>query len=120
MPTPRPPADFWTAFDQLIATCDTVIDRPKDSKHPRYPTFTYPLDYGYLAGTASADGEGIDIWRGSDTAQRFDAVFCTVDLFKRDSEVKLLIGCTEDEKQIIMQFYNDNEFMKGVLVRREE
>lgn len=61
----------------------------------------YEVDYGYLKGTASMDGSGIDVWKGTDTMQEIDAVICTVDLLKRDSEIKILIGCTEAEEEKI-------------------
>ncbi len=90
---------FWLALDELIATSRLVIDRPKGSAHPRYPELVYPLDYGYLQNTASMDGDGIDVWLGSDPARRLDALICTVDLIKRDSEIKLLLGCTAKERE---------------------
>lgn len=37
---------------------------------------------------------------------------------KRDSEIKLLIGCTEDEIQTIYAFHNQSAMMKGMLIRR--
>ena len=43
---------------------------------------------------------------------------CMVDLLKKDSEIKILIGCTEEEKETVYQFHNESEFMKGILVRR--
>ena len=43
---------------------------------------------------------------------------CIVDLVKRDSEIKILIGCTEEEKSIIYNFHNKSEFMKGILIHR--
>lgn len=43
---------------------------------------------------------------------------CIVDLMKNDSEIKILIGCTEEEKDIIYRFHNESEFMKGILIRR--
>lgn len=52
---------FWQALDRLVAECETVIDRPKGTAHPRWPEFVYPLDYGYLRGTSSMDGGGIDV-----------------------------------------------------------
>jgi len=64
------------------------------------------------------DGGGIDLWQGSDPAQNLDAIICTVDLIKRDSEVKLLIGCTEEEKALVYKAHNKTESMKGILVRR--
>ena len=109
---------FWHALDRLMSASEIVIDRPKGSPHPRFPSRIYPLDYGYLAGTASMDGDGIDLWRGSDPAQRLDAVVCTVDLMKRDSEIKLLIGCTEDEKAAVMRWHNDSDMMKAILIER--
>ena len=109
---------FWHALDRLMSASEIVIDRPKGSPHPRFPSRIYPLDYGYLAGTASMDGDGIDLWRGSDPAQRLDAVVCTVDLMKRDSEIKLLIGCTKDEKAAVMRWHNDSDMMKAILIER--
>ena len=111
---------FWQALDALLASSCIVIDRPKGSAHPRYPHMIYPLDYGYLEGTASMDGSGIDVWLGSLTKQRIDAIVCTVDLMKRDSEIKLLIGCTEEEKQIVLGVHNDSQYMKGILIQRED
>lgn len=110
---------FWAAVDRLVSDSEIIIDRPKNSAHPRFPDMIYPLDYGYLAGTASADGDGIDIWLGSLPERRTQAIICIVDLMKRDSEIKILIGCTEAEQEIILKFHNNSEFMKGVLIKRE-
>ena len=60
-----PLTKFWAAAEQLLATSEIVIDRPKGSQHPRRPEAIYPVAYGYLRGTTAADGEGIDIWVGS-------------------------------------------------------
>ena len=109
--------DFWLTLDRLISDSDIVIDRPKGSKHPRYD-FVYEVDYGYLKNTTSIDGGGIDVWRGTNKDKNCDAIICTIDLVKRDSEIKILLGCTEEEKDIIMKFHNESEFMKGLLFRR--
>lgn len=82
---------FWAAIDKLVSESEITIDRPKGTKHPRFD-FTYPLDYGYLENTSSMDGCGIDVWQGSLDADLCDAVICTVDLLKKDSEIKLLLG----------------------------
>jgi inorganic pyrophosphatase len=109
---------FWTYLDLLTQSAELIIDRPKGSRHPRYPLIIYPLDYGYLKGTLSGDGNELDVWRGSLTDARLDAVICTADLLKKDVEVKLLLGCTENEKTIICDFHNDSEYMAAVLLRR--
>ncbi len=109
--------EFWKALDELVNNSEIVIDRPKGSTHPKYPNFIYHVDYGYLKDTSSMDGAGIDVWVGSDE-KKIDAIMCTVDLFKKDSEIKILIGCTEDEKALIYETHNETPFMKGVLIRR--
>ena len=109
--------DFWNALDQLVSSSEIVIDRPKGTSHPKYPDFVYKLDYGYLKNTTSMDGGGIDVWVGSGE-KRADAVMCIVDLLKKDSEIKILLGCTEEEKEIVYETHNETPFMKGVLIRR--
>jgi inorganic pyrophosphatase len=37
------------------------IDRPMGSKHPKHK-FIYPVNYGYIEGTKSGDGEEIDVY----------------------------------------------------------
>ncbi len=70
-----------------------------------------------LKDTSSMDGAGIDVWVGSGKPI-IDAIICTVDLMKNDSEIKILIGCTEEEKAIVYKTHNETEFMKGILIRR--
>ena len=96
---------FWNALDDLIANSEIIIDRPKGTTHPKYPDFIYRVDYGYLKDTSSMGGAGIDVWVGSGEKQ-VDAIMCTVDLIKKDSEIKILIGCTEEEKAIICKTHN--------------
>jgi inorganic pyrophosphatase len=110
--------EFWAVLDTLVVQSEIVIDRPKGSAHPRYPDLIYPVDYGYLKNTASMDGGGIDVWVGTNPERKIDAVMCIVDLLKRDSEIKILIGCTEEEKELVYRTHNETEYMKGVLIRR--
>ena len=109
--------DFWNAIDELVNTSEIVIDRPKGSAHPRFPDFIYRVDYGYLKNTASMDGAEIDVWVGSGD-KKIDAIMCIVDLMKRDSEIKILIGCTEEEKMEVYLTHNETQYMKGLLIRR--
>ncbi len=111
-------AEFWVSFDKLLLDSQIVIDRPKGSSHPRFPHIIYPLDYGYLNDTSSMDGGGIDVWLGTGE-KSLDAILCTVDLLKRDSEIKLLVGCTEEEKSAVYEFHNNSKYMKAVLIRRK-
>ena len=109
--------DFWKALDELVNDSEIIIDRPKGTAHPKYPEFIYKVDYGYLKDTSSMDGGGIDVWVGSGE-KKIDAIMCIVDLLKKDSEIKNLIGCTEEEKKTVCETHNETPFMKGVLLRR--
>ena len=109
--------DFWKALDELVSNSEIVIDRPSGSAHPRFPNFIYKVDYGYLKDTASMDGGEIDVWVGSGE-KKIDAIMCIVDLMKKDSEIKILVGCTEEEKLEVYKTHNETQYMKGVLIRR--
>ena len=111
-------SDFWAALDEMVKNHRIVIDRPAGTAHPRYPDMIYPVDYGYLQNTSSMDGGGIDLWRGTNCEQRIDAILCTVDLRKNDSEIKILIGCSEEEKEKVLQFHNSSQSMKAILIQR--
>ena len=110
--------DFWKAIDTLVSSSKIVIDRPKGCFHPRFSNIKYEVDYGYIENTTSMDGGCIDVWLGSLAEKKVNAIICTVDLMKKDSEIKILIGCTEEEINTVYEFHNDSEFMKGLLKRR--
>jgi inorganic pyrophosphatase len=112
--------DFWVKLDQLVANSNLKIDRPQGTSHPRYPSFIYPLDYGYLENTISADGSGIDIWVGSLSSKTVTALICSVDLEKRDTEIKILFGCTNGESQTILNIHNQGSQSAILLLRSEE
>jgi inorganic pyrophosphatase len=109
-----PATSFWKAMTTLVTTNVIVIDRPKGSSHPRYGEAVYPFDYGYLENTTASDGGGIDVWLGSlgsvldkPGTQTLTGILCTFDTLKRDAEIKLLIGCTEADVQIIQEFHKE-------------
>ncbi|MFZ2489089.1 MAG: inorganic pyrophosphatase [Anaerolineae bacterium] len=105
---------FWYNLDQLIAASEIVLDRPAGSVHPRHTDIIYPLDYGYLAGTSAGDGDGIDVWLGSLPERALVGIVCTADVLKRDTEIKLLLGCTCEEIALIQTFLN--HFGLGCLI----
>lgn len=108
---------FWTAIEDLIATSEVVIDRPKGSRHPQITEAIYPVDYGYLKGTTAGDGDGIDIWVGSIRPPVVGAIVCTVDLKNRDAEIKVLFGCTGAEEDRILAFLNKGRMSAVLLLR---
>ncbi len=112
-------AQFWFKLDQLVAASNLKIDRPKGTSHPRYPSFIYPLDYGYLEDTRSGDKADIDVWIGSLSSKTVTALICSVDLEKRDTEIKILLGCTSQESRAILNIHNTGSQSAILLVRDE-
>ena len=111
--------DFWARLDELIASSEIVIDRPKGTAHQRFPDLIFPLDYGYLKDTVGGDGNEIDVWLGTAGHRTLTAIACTVDSLKKDAEIKLIIGCTDAEITIIEDCHNSH-FMSAIIIKRQE
>lgn len=112
-------AFFWQKLDTLMFSSDCTIDRPKGSTHFKYSNLVYPVDYGFLSDTtAGSDQDPIDLFKGSVPAHTVDAIAVSADILKKDCEVKLLVGCTEEEILSILRFLNQTEFQKAILIRR--
>jgi inorganic pyrophosphatase len=103
----------------MVQENEIIIDRPKGSKHPKYENMVYVVDYGFIKDTKSMDNGGIDIFVGSDKNKTIDSIMCVIDLLKKDSEIKIIMGCTEKEKTEIYNFLNNSEYMKAILVRKD-
>ena len=63
------------------------------------------------------DGGGIDVWRGSADVG-VDAILVIVDMLKKDSEIKILLNCSQKEKEKILIVQNTG-VMKAILINRE-
>ena len=110
---------FWEYLEKLVRENEIIIDRPKGTKHPKYSGMVYVVDYGYIKGTTSMDNGGIDVFVGTDPGKKIDSLICTIDMKKKDSEIKILMGCTKDEKTAIFNFLNNSEFMKAIVIERQ-
>lgn len=107
--------NFFSKLQQIITMSTVTIDRPKGSAHPRYPDYIYPLDYGYLDDTVSQDGGGIDVWIGGGNRQKISGILVIADALKKDSEIKILLGCNEHEMQLALEKSNDGD-MAAILI----
>ena len=75
------------------------------------------MDYGFLKGTTSNDGAGVDIWRGSLGDEALAGVVLTVDVLKNDCEMKLLVGCTPDEAETARRLHDDGSQAASLVLR---
>jgi len=109
--------DYWQSLDKIVLTNGFHIERPKGSAHPRYPDYIYPLDYGYIPNTKSADGDELDAWHGSLDSDEVSGVAVTLDPTKGDSEVKVLIGCTDEDKKKVLAAHSRGDMTATILNR---
>ncbi len=111
--------EFWEYLQRLVETSRIVLDRPKGSTHPRYPGMRYPIGYGYLEGTNAIDKGGVDIWVGSRNRNEVVGVLCTVDLLKKDTELKIMYDCSEEEIETVLEFVNHDQ-MRCFYLKRDD
>ncbi len=109
---------FWQKIDTLYLSSDLVINRPKNSVHPMYTNLIYPVDYGYLKDLHGENPDHISVYRGSLDATNVSSLVVCADILKRDIEVKLLVGCNNSEVNSILEFLNQTDFQKAVIISR--
>jgi len=97
LPAAEPAMPIWQALEARITRDGIEIDRPKGSRHPRFPDRVYPLDYGFIRGTAAVDGGGLDVFVGTLRQHAVTGLLATFDDTKGDAEIKVLFDCTPRE-----------------------
>ena len=111
-------AFFWQKLDTLFFSSKLVVDRPRYTVHYKYSNLVYPVDYGYLSDTTGSDQAPSDVFKGSQKTNQVGAIVVSADILKKDCEVKLLIGCSEEEEHEVLEFLNQTEFQKAILIHR--
>lgn len=111
------PSDYWIILDQIININGITIDRPKGTRHPKYPDWVYNIDYGFINNTSSMDGNAIDIYVGTQQNKAINGIFCTIDTLKNDSEIKVVYECSAVEIEIIDHDLNNSKYMKAMFIK---
>lgn len=108
--------DFWDSIEQQVQQANIVIDRKAGTSHPKFKDIIYPFNYGYLDDTTGGDGDGIDVWVKTDDAS-VTGIIVTSDLFKRDTEIKILLGFNLEEMKLLEKFHAVNSQSSLLVVR---
>ena len=113
----------------LISNHSMSIDWTKGCADPRYAELAYSPDYDFLDNTLAEDGARIAVWMDSLKIKTLTGILCMFDTLtqgrvnsgNRDAEMKLLIGCTKENVQVIREFYSDLAafFISNLLVEHE-
>lgn len=97
------------------------IDRPLGSKHPVHG-FEYPLNYGFVPNTMTADGEELDAYLLGVTEAIDSFTGSVIAMIHRlnDNEDKLVVapdGQTFSDEQIIKLTMFQEQYFKSVILR---
>jgi inorganic pyrophosphatase len=100
-----------------------IIDRPLGSKHPKYG-FVYEVNYGYIKGVKSPDGEDLDAYYlGVDKPVKRAKGICIATVHRvDDDDDKLIIvpkdkiNTTDDEIEKAINF--QEKWFKHIIVRQ--
>lgn len=71
-----------------------IVDRPLGTRHPEHKDLLYTLNYGYVPGTVSPDGEEIDAYIVGEfePLQEFAGTVIAIVHRKNDIEDKLVVA----------------------------
>ena len=103
-------------------TVKGIIDRPLGSRHPKYPDLIYPINYGYVEGVFSGDGQEQDVYVfGSDKPiKTFKGKVIAIYHRFHDSEDKWIVsldGSDYSDEEILQVIHFQEQFFEGELLR---
>lgn len=100
------------------------IDRPFGSKHPKHG-FIYPVNYGYVPGTISGDGEELDAYLLGifEPVEEFEGQCIAIIHRTNDDDDKLVIvpkgkNYSDDAINALTEF--QEQFFEHMIIRKEK
>lgn len=97
------------------------IDRPYGTKHPKHG-FIYPLNYGYIPGTISGDGEELDAYLLGvfDPVDEYEGKCIAIIHRTNDDDDKLVVvpdgkNYTDEQIEALTEF--QERFFKHEIIR---
>ena len=97
----------------LLFNKSKIVIDSKKGQFNEYLNIICPVDFGYLKNDWDEDDQ-IDIFIGSKSDKAaVESIICTVNFKKKFSDIKILYGCTTEEKNNIFSLLSEKE---GVLL----
>ncbi len=100
---------------------NVVMDRPLGSRHPKHG-FIYPVNYGYIPGTVSGDGEELDAYVLGEHSplENFTGVVVAIIHRTNDNDDKLVVmkkgrNYTDDQIRALTEF--QEQYFESVIWR---
>ena len=102
---------------------EVIIDRPMGSKHPKQG-FSYEVNYGFVPGTLSPDGEELDAYYlGADKPIEKAKGICIAIIHRiNDNDDKLVVvpndkSFTDEEIEKLVEF--QEKWFKHIILRKK-
>jgi len=110
------------AKDYLGKEVKVIIDRPLGGKHPKHG-FIYEVNYGYVPGTKSPDGEELDVYYlGIDKPIKKAKGICVAIIHRtNDNDDKLIVvpkGSKLSNEEIQKQTEFQEKWFKHTIIRK--
>ena len=109
---------FWQKIESLFFSSEIVIDRPKNSTEPKFSDLLYPVDCGYIKEGTGESKNRLEVFVGSKKSKSIEYIIVAVDILKKEIDIKLIWGCSEEEIKEILFFLNSSDFQKTILVKK--
>ena len=100
---------------------EVIMDRPLGSKHPKHG-FIYPVNYGYIPGTISGDGEELDAYvlGEHDPLEKFTGRVVAIIHRTNDDDDKLVVmkdgrNYTDEQIRALTEF--QEQWFESVILR---
>ena len=111
-------AYFWQKIDTLYLSSNLVISRHKGETHPNFKNLIYPVEYGHLKDTLGTNMEGLSVYVGSESKTTINGIVVAADILIKSVDIKILVGCNEEEIYEVLHFLNSTDFQKTVFIKR--
>ena len=105
--------------EYLNKTVTVKIDRKLGSKHPKHG-FIYPINYGYIPGTISGDGEELDAYVLGvfEPVEEFTGKVIAIIHRTNDDDDKLIVSIKEYSDDAIRALTEFQErYFKSIIIR---
>ena len=119
----RKSMSYTNSLQYIGKEVSVVIDRPFGSKHPKHD-LTYGLNYGYIPGTVSPDGEELDAYIIGPNKPMKDFTGTCIAVIHRtnDNDDKLIVvsdkylNVTDEEIRKMTDF--QEKFFESIILRK--
>ena len=106
----------------LNTIVEVIMDRPLGSKHPKYG-YIYPVNYGYIKGIFSGDGEELDAYVLDEKLPLIKFTGRVIAIIHRlnDDDDKLIVvkdGKNISDEQIKQLTYFQEKYFDSIIIRK--